>query len=210
MLSPRIVAALFVLALIPASSAYAGSQGFPSEQPSLPWACNPKTYDAKLCDEAMKDRATAPPPTMQDTPDDRWSVRCQVDHVTAKRRCWAGAFGRAMAATTGEGYGRKMYPFQISYIDTEGPYLFTPNTFPGRDPIVRVDDGAPITIPHGGLDRQVVQSLIPQLRRGQVARVRYHVWPRGAQDMIVDLDGFEAAWQQLQQEVHSPKPQAQR
>jgi hypothetical protein len=30
--------------------------GFPSEDPSLPWACNKATYDERLCKAAMKGR----------------------------------------------------------------------------------------------------------------------------------------------------------
>jgi hypothetical protein len=31
-------------------------QGFPSEDPSIPWACNKATYDADLCTKAMAER----------------------------------------------------------------------------------------------------------------------------------------------------------
>jgi hypothetical protein len=179
-----------------AKAPQAPAHGFPSEDPSLPWACNPKTYDAKVCTEALAERSRA-----STTPavNDPWTVHCSVDQVTTVRRCFMATFGQNMASD-GSPYGRKSIPFQVIYYNTEGPYIMAGlHTFPGRHPIIRIDDQAPIVLQQdGGVSPSKPEpAVVEALRGGKIARLRYHVWPEGSRDAIYDLDGFETAWQRL-------------
>ncbi len=137
---------------------------------------------------------------------DNWSADCVVDQVTGVRRCFTATFGQAMDFE-GNGYGPKNLPFQIFYYDNEGPFVQVGlHTYPGRRPTVRVDDNEPVTVwdsagvEHRGKDQELVELLLS----GTVARARYHVWPDGPQDMIVDLTGISEAWERLQELIRNP------
>lgn len=122
-----------------------------------------------------------------------WRADCVDDEVAATRRCYAGTFGSSMSA------GQEV-PFQVMFVDRVSderrkivlPLHVRPglHTYPGREPLVRVDDHEPVSDMYSA-------ELIGQLRNGRVARARYHVWPEGARDMIVDLAGFEEAYRML-------------
>jgi hypothetical protein len=180
-----------------AKAPQAPAHGFPSEDPSRPWACNPKTYDAKVCTEAHAERSRA-----STTPavNDPWTVHCSVDQETTVRRCYMETFGQAMTSD-GRPYGSKSIVLQLIYYDTKGPYVMAGlHNFPRRHPIVRIDDQAPIVLQQeGGVSSSKPEpALVEALRRGKIARRRYHVWPDGVgRDAIYALDGFEAAWQRL-------------
>lgn len=48
--------AVLLLSSAEVMTAAPSNHGFPSDNPSQPWACNAKTYNGKLCAEAMKER----------------------------------------------------------------------------------------------------------------------------------------------------------
>lgn len=132
---------------------------------------------------------------------DNWSAFCNVDAVTGVKKCAAGTFAYAMDHE-GKPFGTKNYPFQVYFVNNQGPYVMVGlHTFPGRNPTVRVDDGAPVTVgDDGGVSPPVpAPALVDQIRTGLVARARFHSWPKGAQDIYVELTGFEEAWQRLAQ-----------
>ena len=121
-----------------------------------------------------------------------WRVSCHDDAVTTSRRCFAGTFGEKMGHD-GMAFGGKNIPFQVYYFNEEGPYISVGfHTFPGRTPTIRIDDDVPRETPS-----EPLPEVAQRLRTAHVVRARYHVWPRGAEDMIVDVSGFDEAWQQL-------------
>lgn len=131
--------------------------------------------------------------------DKNWSVDCTIDHVTALKRCFAFTFGQKMSID-GQAYGRKDIPFQVYFSGESGPFVMAGfNTYPGKSPTVRVDDNNPVRVhDYSGVSKlKPDESLVKLLRKGKVARISYHSWPEGRQDMIVDLTGFEEAWQRL-------------
>ncbi len=131
--------------------------------------------------------------------DRNWSVDCTIDHLTTLKRCFAFTFGQKMSSD-GRAYGRKDIPFQVYFIGQSGPFVMAGfNTYPGKSPTVRVDDNSPVRVhDYGGVSKlEPDESLVELLRKGKVARISYHIWPEGRQDMIVDLSGFEKAWQLL-------------
>jgi hypothetical protein len=73
------------------------------------------------------------------------------------------------------------------------------HTYPGRNPHVRIDDQEAVTISDdaGVGPVRTHPELVQRLRQAQVVRARYHVWPEGSRDMIVDMTGFEQAWLRL-------------
>lgn len=124
---------------------------------------------------------------------ENWSVFFTVDQITLAKTYRASTFGRAMAYN-GTPYGSKNIPFQVYYINNTGPFLMVGlNTYPGKTPTVRIDDNDPVSV--GGMLRDL--SLIDQLLTGKILRGRYWVWPEGARDMYVELEGFEEAWERL-------------
>lgn len=130
---------------------------------------------------------------------DNWNVNCTVDPVTTSRRCFASTFGQMMGHD-GRPYGEKSIPFQVYFFDTLGPFVMVGwHTYPGRYPIVRVDDNTPITVrDDGGVSTLEPEPfLVEQLRLGKVARAQFHSWPEGCRNMFIDLAGFEEAWQRL-------------
>lgn len=198
--------ASLLLALVSTTlPAHGGTRGLPSEDPSQPWACQPKSYDARLCAQALATREQrAATPAVKDP----WVVNCLDDQVLGLRRCWAGTFGREMASNGTPYNSPPSIPFQVFFVSngvaTLGPFVDVGlHTFPGRRPTVRVDEHPPISVAYdaGVSGREPNPALVEQLRRGQVARARYHVWPSGPRDLFVELTGFEAAWQRLQQEL---------
>lgn len=125
---------------------------------------------------------------------ENWSADCIVDKITTSRRCFAATFGRPMKADGTPFMGQATIPLEVFYVDSAGPFLQIGfNTFPGRDPTVRVDDGVPYTFP----ERAPPAALLAELRAGRVLRGRYYVWPRGAADAIFDLTGIEEALSRL-------------
>jgi hypothetical protein len=107
-------------------------------------------------------------------------------------------------SSDGEGYGDKGIPFQVSFYDSTGPYLMVGHhTYPGRRPQLRIDDDEAVLIDDdAGVSRAGTHpELIDRLRHASVVRARYHVWPEGSRDMIVDVTGFDEAWSRLQELV---------
>jgi invasion protein IalB len=131
--------------------------------------------------------------------DYNWSVDCTIDKLTTLKRCFAFTFGQKMSSDR-RVYGGKDIPFQVYFIGTSGPFVMAGfNTYPGKSPTVRVDDNDPVRVhDYSGVSKlEPDESLVELLRKGKVARISYHIWPEGRQDMIVDLTGFEEAWQRL-------------
>lgn len=141
--------------------------------------------------------ATAPP-----VPQPDWQSRCTADQVTASKTCRAFTFGERLASDGSRFNGRNI-PFQVFYIGSSGPYIQAGfHTFPGRRPVIRFDDDTrTYTVSDdGGVSNQRPDPLIvARMKSATVARVRYHVWPEGQRDMIVDLAGLNDALQQLDQ-----------
>lgn len=132
---------------------------------------------------------------------ENWSAYCTTDQVTTVKRCYAGTFGQSMG-NDGQPYGSKNIPFQVYFLDTSGPFLMVGyHTFPGRTPTIRVDDLVPIQV-HNDAGITALRpdpELVEALRTGSVVKARYHVWPDRTEDMLVKLQGFEEAWQKLNQ-----------
>lgn len=130
---------------------------------------------------------------------DNWSAYCTVDNVTTLRRCYAGTFGQNMGYD-GNPYGSKSIPFQVYFLNDSGPYVMVGyHTFPGRTPTVRIDNNDPVEIrDNAGVTAPGPSPiLVKQMLAGKVAKARYHVWPRGSEDMYIDLSGFGQAWERL-------------
>jgi hypothetical protein len=139
-----------------------------------------------------------------------WRVDCVTDTIQNVRRCFAGTFAKKMDHN-GYGYGRKSIPFQIVYYGKIGPFLKVGfHTFPGRYPTIRLDDGDPITILDdggGGRGDKIQPKLIKPMWSSQVLRARYHSWPEGHQDIIIEnLFGLEEAWNRLQEIIYRHDP----
>ena len=138
---------------------------------------------------------------------ENWSVHCTADQVTTTRTCRAFTFGQMMNGS-GEGFGSKSIPFQVFFVGKLGPFVQVGyHTYPGRHPTVRVNDNKPTKIQDdGGVSppKPVDMTVIEQLRGGQIVRARYHSWPKGGQDMIVDIEGFDAAWNRLLEQKSAP------
>lgn len=137
---------------------------------------------------------------------DNWSVFCSVDHVTGSRRCVASTFGRSMALD-GAPFGGDDIPFQIYFFNGYGPFIAVgAHTFPGRQPVVRIDTAAPVIIHDdaGVSPPKPNPGVIQQMLSGNVLRARFYLWPEGAQDMYVDISGFAVAWHRLVQQLKTP------
>ncbi|MSU91892.1 hypothetical protein GE300_20210 [Rhodobacteraceae bacterium 2CG4] len=120
-----------------------------------------------------------------------WSADCTRDKVTNVRRCFAGTFGASPRTA----------PFQVYFLGKSGPYISAGlHTYPGRKPLVRFDnDSKPYTISDdGGVSSQQPQmSVVNRMLTASTANVRYHSWPKGSRDMVVDVRGFREAWGRL-------------
>jgi hypothetical protein len=130
---------------------------------------------------------------------ENWNADCTTDAVTGVRRCFAGTFGQSMDAR-GNGFGGKNLPLQTYFVDQDGPFILVgTNTYPGRTPTIRLDDSEPMPVWNFGGTRppQPQPELVAQFLDAQTARARFHVWPEGSNDMIVDLRGFGEAWSKL-------------
>ncbi len=137
---------------------------------------------------------------------ENWSVDCTVDQVTTLKRNFASTFGQLMAYN-GSAYGGNHIPFQVYFLGESGPFVSVGfHTYPGRYPTVRVDDNDPIRVQNdGGVSAPKPDSILVALMcTGKVARARYHSWPDGSQDMIVNLIGFEEAWLRLLERKRQP------
>lgn len=156
----------------------------------------PSQVDAMVA-EAMRDAAELEARTRVNA---NWSVNCTVDQVSGTKRCFAGTFGRALSSS-GDVRGTKSIPFQVFYVGTAGPFVGVGwHTYPGRRPLVRVDENEPVVVnDSGGVAIPAPdEALVEELRVGRTVRARYDVWPEGARDMYVELEGFEEAWRRLQ------------
>lgn len=128
-----------------------------------------------------------------------WYVDCAVDAVSAVRRCYASTFGKSLGHD-GEPYGSNIIPFKVVYVDKSGPYVEVGvHDFPGRTPTVRIDDNKPVSVQdYGGVQAPSPDPLlVQQMLSGRVTRATYHVWPKGPEQMYVDISGFDQAWQRL-------------
>jgi len=105
---------------------------------------------------------------------ENWSVGCTVDQVTKLKRCFAATFGQNMAHD-GQGYGSKSIPFQIYFLGDYGPFVMVGlHNYPGRHPIVRIDENDPVIVPDDGgvsVPKPDVQ-LVELLRKGAIVRAR--------------------------------------
>ncbi len=112
-----------------------------------------------------------------------WTVHCADDHHKAERTCRASKFG--------EGPAGSGIPFQVYYVNREGPFILAGhNTFPGREATIRVDSGPVISASNAS-------AVVRSLNSGTTAYVVYHVWPTGERKMTVDIRGFDAAYKKL-------------
>lgn len=130
---------------------------------------------------------------------ENWYVDCDEDRVTAIRSCFARTSGQVLGQD-GEPYGQKIIPFKVVYIGNLGPFVEVGvHDFPGRTPIVRVDHNEPIIVQDDGGVRASSPNpaLVQQMLSGHIARATYHVWPKGQEQMYVNLTGFDQAWQRL-------------
>jgi hypothetical protein len=124
---------------------------------------------------------------------ENWSADCTTDAVTGMSRCFAATFGRYMDSR-GNAIDAGNLPFQVYFDDQRGPFLSVgTNTYPGRTPTVRLDDGEPVHL----AERKQQLELVVKMIDARTARARFHVWPTGHEDMIVDLQGFGEAWEKL-------------
>jgi hypothetical protein len=124
---------------------------------------------------------------------ENWSADCTTDAVTNVSECRAATFGQSMDHR-GQGYGDKNLPFHVYFIDQRGPFLRMGfNTYPGRTPTVRLDDGEPVHL----AEREQQLELVGEMINARTARARFHVWPTGSEDMIINLQGFGEAWEKL-------------
>lgn len=135
-------------------------------------------------------------------PQPDWQSSCTTDQVTASKTCRAFTFGERLASD-GSRFNGKNIPFQVFYIGSSGPYIQAGfHTFPGKSPVIRFDDDSRIytVSDDGGVSNQRPDpQIFNRMKSATVARVRYHVWPEGPRDMIVDLGGLTNALQELDQ-----------
>lgn len=116
-----------------------------------------------------------------------WTVQCTADHHKAERTCRASKFG--------EGPAGSGIPFQVYYVNREGPFILAGhNTFPGREATIRVDSGPVVRTSNAN-------AVVRSLNSGATAYVVYHVWPTGERKMTVDIRGFDAAHKKLRAEL---------
>jgi hypothetical protein len=118
-----------------------------------------------------------------------WRVDCLPDQYTAVTRCFAGTFGAK------EGTSRKNVPFQVYFLNKDGPKILAGfNTYPGKVALVRVDNTAPLPATKS-------TELVSRLQSGATAYVTYYVWPEGPERMRVDLSGFPEAYALLREKL---------
>lgn len=104
----------------------------------------------------------------------------------------------------GKPYNKKSIPFQVKYINNLGPlFMVGFNTYPGREPTVKIDGNQPITINKYGYAGSNAEELIFLLENGSILRGEYHSWPQGAKRMYVELEGFSMAYQKLMELVNN-------
>jgi hypothetical protein len=130
-----------------------------------------------------------------------WRVDCVTDPVKATKDCFAGTFGQAMTHD-GVGYGGKDMPFQVRYLNGQGPVIVVGwNSYPGKTPTIRVDESPPIRV-SGSAEPDVIKQLLT----GSTVRGEYYAWPSASpKRIIVDLAGFGEAWTALQAKLGEQK-----
>ena len=135
--------------------------------------------------------AEAPPEPQPD-----WQSSCTIDQVTASKTCRAFSFGERLASD-GSTFNGKNVPFQVFYIGNAGPYIQAGfHTYPGRRPVIRFDDDTrtyTVSDDGGVRNQRPDPQILARMKNASIARVRYHVWPEGQQDMLVDLSGLNGA-----------------
>jgi invasion protein IalB len=134
-----------------------------------------------------------------------WRVDCTEDDVLATRRCYAAIFGKTS-------YGQEA-PFQVYYINKNGPYIMAGHhDDPSAEAVVRVDDKAPVFLTNinefiiaktSAEHRADAGKLVKSLKTGSTAAVRYTRFAEGSRDISVDLTGFNEAHSLLMQKVGS-------
>jgi hypothetical protein len=79
-------------------------------------------------------------------------------------------------------------------------------SYPGDTHAIRVDQHKPHRNSDGpSWSNEQALRIIAEMKTGQLVRTRYFAWPYGnALDDTISLDGFGAAFQQLQQAVREP------
>lgn len=141
---------------------------------------------------------------------ENWNVRCDTGHVSAVRRCSASAEGKMMDlngnAVAPINIGGNIYEpsgggLSVEFYDNYGPLINVGHNYPGRKPIIRIDENKPLTISDDGgvTDHKPDPAIVQQMRKGAVARIQYDKWPKGTQTMIVKINGFDQAWERLNQ-----------
>lgn len=147
--------------------------------------------------------------TAQSAGSSGWRTDCTSDAVTNDRRCFAGTFGVLMGSDgspiLAAGNPISAGPLQVYFLNGHGPYILAGlNTFPGRQPSIRFDhDLAAFTVSDdaGVSIHRPDPRIVDRMLHASVARVRYHVWPEGSEDMYVDLAGFGEAWSELRSKL---------
>lgn len=128
---------------------------------------------------------------------ENWIVDCSTDEISRIRRCFAGTRGSA-----GEQLGEKLTPFQVYFYNKQGPFIMVGfHTYPGRRPMIRIDDDSAAVFIHDDAGVTPVGAhpeIVRRLLTAKVVRARYEHWPDGDRDMIVDVTGFAEAWARLQ------------
>jgi hypothetical protein len=133
--------------------------------------------------------------------DQRWKVKCSTHPVTDVKKCFMLTMGFRMNAD-GEPFGDADMPIKLMFLNKEGPFFIVgASTFPKRFPTVKVDHNKPIRfVDHADAGENAL-LLLKQLHSGDVLRGEYHVWPEGAQQVYVELDGFTETYHELMSHV---------
>lgn len=137
-----------------------------------------------------------------------WRVGCVTDEVTTVRHCFARTIGWSYMSYHDDELvfiNMERYIFVVEYFDDLGPLSGVGiHTFPGKQPMVRVDEGEPMIVEDDGgvSSRKAQPEIAQQMLKGELLRGRYYEWPDDyPKRLLVDLRAFDDAWERLQAEL---------
>jgi hypothetical protein len=120
---------------------------------------------------------------------DNWSIVCVSDSVNGEKIHYIETLGKHMDKN-GHVFGNKQLIIRV-YKSGNHYYIVIPNNdFPGREPVVIIDDNHAMTL--SSIDNNT--TIVRQLIGAKTAQIDYNQLPYGARHMVVDVRGFDKAF----------------
>lgn len=116
--------------------------------------------------------STATVTPIQTNEADVWRISCRSDSMTDKRSC-------DLVNKSAE------LQIQMSSTTTVSAVCVLWHDFPGRNALLRIDDGKPITLVHGCVGGATAARIVRAMLNAKRLRTRWYTWPN---DVAVEDD----------------------